>query len=148
MRYLGIFLAILALAPFALADDGAPEGECRYCGATTYGWRPELKTGNTTYKVVGYNPAPSLCPRCAVDVQSGRIDPKDPPTFAGSRDGEAAPRVRNPYAGAFEKQWELKEQERKEAFEGDPETDSGFGALPWVIGILGAMFFCLRWFMR
>ena len=151
MRFLAIFLVILvigALAPIVFADDGAPEGECRYCGATTYGWRPEMKTGNTTYKVVGYNPAPSLCARCSVDVQSGRIDPKNPPVFAGPRDDEPAPRVKNPYAGAFEREWELKEQERKEAFEHDPEAGSGFGALPWVIGTLGAMFFLLRWFMR
>ena len=54
MRFLAISLVIFALAPFAFADDGAPEGECRYCGATTYGWRPELKTGRATYKVVGW----------------------------------------------------------------------------------------------
>ena len=49
MRYLGIFLAILALAPFALADDGAPEGECRYCGATRRDetWSPPAPSSRT-----------------------------------------------------------------------------------------------------
>ncbi|MCZ6574215.1 MAG: hypothetical protein O7C98_13745, partial [Planctomycetota bacterium] len=37
-----------------------------------------------------------------------------------------------------------KEQERKGAFEHDPEAGSGFGALPWVIGTLGAMFLLLK----
>ncbi len=38
MRFLAISLFIFALAPFAFADDGAPEGECRY-GRMTFASR-------------------------------------------------------------------------------------------------------------
>ncbi len=142
MRTLFILLVLLAVAPAALAEDRVT-GTCEICGGTTYGMRRTLTTGNVKYTTIGSISAPAYCQRCTVDVQSGKIDPKNPPAMF-SRDDEEPEEMHNIYSP---KELDYGQDKRKKT-KADEEAEGGFGALPWVIGIVVALGLLLRFFLK
>ena len=132
MRILGVFLLFAAVA---FAQD-RETGSCENCGATTYGARRTLQTGNVKYITIGAAPAPAYCQRSRVASPTGTLGPGTGAVFAPPP-GQPAPELGPP-------PWE----QPKEKVEKDEEAHSGFGALPWVIGILIAMGLLVRFFLK
>jgi len=147
-------LALLALVfvPRVLAQESDRDrrleqeervtGSCQICGGVTHGWRRILQTGNIRYETIGTIEAPAWCQRCTVDVQNGKIDPNDPPQLL-PRDDEESPTEHNPWANP-----EQRDRTPKKVDKHKGEAHSAFGALPWVVGILGAVVMLVRWFLR
>ena len=142
MRTLSIVLVLLAVAPAALAEDRVT-GTCKLCGGTTYGMRRTLTTGNIKYTTIGTISAPTLCQRCTVDVQSGKIDANNPPAMF-PRDNEEPEEMYNP---SSPKELDYGQDKRKKT-KADKEAESGFGAITWVIGIVVALGLLLRFFLK
>jgi len=138
-----IVLSLLVLATFAWAQDREVTA-CEICGGDVYQTPKSYKSNRTEYIYVFGPPHKPYCTRCQRDVTNGKIDPKNPGVFA-PRDDEEDPPSDNPYAvDKFD--WEKKGPPRKDAH--TVEAESGFGALPWVIGIVVALGLLVRFFLK
>ena len=138
-----IVLSLLVLATLAWAQDRKVTA-CEICGGDVYQTPKSYKSNRTKYVYVFDQPHKPYCTRCQRDVNNGKIDPDNPGAF-GPRDDEEDPASDNPYAvDKFD--WEKKKPPKKDAHAEDAE--SGFGVLPWVVGILVALGLLVRFFLK
>ena len=134
-----IVLSLFVLATLAWAQDREITA-CEICGGDVYQTPKSYKSNRTKYVYLFDQPHKPYCTRCQRDVNNGKIDPKNPGAFA-PRDDEEDPVRDNPYAVE-----EKKGPPKKDAH--TQEAESGFGALPWVIGILVGLVLVVRFFLK
>jgi len=135
---------ILSIALLAAAALAAPEREitdCEICGGTVYQTPKTYVSGRTKYIYIDEPPHKPYCTRCQRDVNNGKIDPNDPPLLS-PRDDEPAEEKDNPYA----RNTDGTHDKRKPML--DEESKSGFGVLPWAVGMLAAAGLVIRFFLR
>ena len=131
MRTILMVIACVALASAQEREETA----CEICGGTVLQTPKKFTTGNTRYVWIGEPPHKKYCNRCQRDINNGKIDPSDPPTLL-SRDDEEQEAAENPYS----REVVVEKPKRKQS----AEAESGFGAMGWVIGIVGVLGFFLR----
>jgi hypothetical protein len=139
-----LILAVCALVPFAGAQEDEPEGsECEICGAFVPMPHQSYLSGNTKYVYIDKRKARRYCNLCRRDINNGKIDPNDPPMLS-PRDGSELDGD-NPHGN----KWAIDEIEvPKNENKLDEESESGFGALGYVIGIVIALGYALRFFLK
>ncbi|MHC4548637.1 MAG: hypothetical protein ACYTEZ_07650 [Planctomycetota bacterium] len=136
-------LSLLVLATLVWAQDREVTA-CEICGGDVYQTPKSYVSGRTKYIYVDTPPHKPYCTRCQRDVNTGKLDPNDPPVL-GPRDGEEDEPSDNPYAvDKFD--WEKKKAPEKD--EATKDAESGFGVLPWVIGIVVGLGLLIRFFLK
>jgi hypothetical protein len=137
-----IVLSLLVLATFAWAQEREITA-CEICGGDVYQTPKTYKSNRTKYIYMYDPPHKKYCTRCQRDINNGTIDPNNPGAW-GPRDDEEDPASDNPYkVNKFD--WEKKKREKDAQTK---EAESGFGALPWVIGILVSLGLLVRFFLK
>lgn len=145
MRIVLSLLVLLALATSAWAQDREITA-CEVCGGDVYQTPKSYKSNRTEYIYVFDQPHKKYCTRCQRDINNGKIDPDNPGSYA-PRDDEEDPESDNPYAvDKFD--WEKEKEKPKVKDAHTREAESGFGALPWVIGIVVALGLLIRFFLK
>jgi hypothetical protein len=145
MRMVFSLFCLLALATFARAQEREVT-PCEICGGDVYQTPKRYKSNHTEYIYVFDQPHKKYCTRCQRDINNGKIDPNNPGAFS-PRDDEADPPSDNPYAvDKFD--WEKEKEKPKVKDAHTKQAESGFGALPWVIGILVALGLLVRFFLK
>jgi len=144
LRWSLLVLFVCAFAPFAGAQDDEPEGSvCEICGAFVPMPHQTYVSGNTKYIYIDKRKPRRYCELCQRDINNGKIDPNDPPVLA-PRDGSELG-GNNPYGN----KWAVDEiKVEKPKTHKDPEAESGFGAIGYVIGIVIAVGYALRFFLK
>lgn len=137
-----IVLSLLVLAAVAWAQDREITA-CEICDGDVYQTPKTYKSNRTEYIYMYDPPHKKYCTRCQRDINNGKIDPDSPGAYAPRDDEEDAPSDNKYAVDKFD--WE-KKKPRKDAQ--TEEAESGFGALPWVIGILAALGLLVRFFLK
>jgi hypothetical protein len=145
MRIVLSLLVLLALATSARAQDREITA-CEVCGGDVYQTPKKYKSNRTEYIYLFDQPHKKYCTRCQRDINNGKIDPDNAGAYA-PRDDEEDPESDNPYAvDKFD--WEKEKEEPKVKDAQTKEAESGFGALPWVIGIVVALGLLIRFLLK
>jgi hypothetical protein len=140
-----IVCSLLVLAGVAWAQDREITA-CEICGGDVYQTPKTYVSGRTKYIYIDEPPHKRYCTRCQRDINNGKIDPDNPAAFA-PRDDEEDPPSQNPWA-VDEFDWQKEKAKPREKDVRTKEAESGFGALPWVIGIVAALGLLLRFFLK
>jgi len=143
MRVLLALLFACCLGP-ALAGPEREITACEICGGDVYQTPKTYKSNRTKYVYLYDPPHKPYCTRCQRDVNNGEIDPDNPPALA-PRDGEDQESFDNPYSRHADR---LAKEAGETKRHQDPEAEGGFGAIWYVAGILAAVVFALRFFLK
>ena len=113
---------------------------CEICGGDVYQTPKEYVSGNTKYIYMYDPPHKPYCTRCQRDINNGEIDPANPPALSPRDDEEMGV---NPYGNEY-----MPRAGPPKKAEDHSEQHSGFGAWKWVLGMIVAGGFAIRYFLR